>query len=68
MRARQNQLTSYPRTKTESRLNSFPHFKAMITDDDGTKYDIHFTALFSKKSDAVPLMMLHGWPGREMAA
>lgn len=50
-------------TKTESRLNSFPHFKAMITDDDGTKYDIHFTALFSKKSDAVPLMMLHGWPG-----
>jgi hypothetical protein len=24
---------------------------------------IHFAALFSKKKDAVPLIMLHGWPG-----
>ncbi|ERF69832.1 hypothetical protein EPUS_08033 [Endocarpon pusillum Z07020] len=50
-------------SKTEDRLNSFPHFKASITDDDGTKYDIHFAALFSQKADAVPLVMLHGWPG-----
>ena len=39
-----------------------------VADDDGTKYDIHFAALFSKKPDAVPLMMLHGWPGTEIDA
>lgn len=50
-------------SKTEDRLNNFPHFKAAVTDDDGTKHDIHFVALFSKKADAVPLIMLHGWPG-----
>lgn len=51
------------RSKTEDRLNSFPHFLANVKDDDGTKYDVHFAALFSKKADAVPLMMVHGWPG-----
>jgi microsomal epoxide hydrolase len=24
---------------------------------------MHFTGLFSKKPDAVPLVMVHGWPG-----
>lgn len=24
---------------------------------------MHFLALFSKKADAVPLVLLHGWPG-----
>lgn len=56
------------RSATERRLNSFPHFKAAIVDDDGAKHDIHFMALFSKKTDAVPLMMLHGWPGTEILA
>jgi Epoxide hydrolase N terminus len=55
------------RRKTENRLNSFTHFTADIVDDDGTKYDIHFAALFSKKPDAIPLMMLHGWPGTEVS-
>jgi microsomal epoxide hydrolase len=50
------------------RLNTFPHFKATVTDDDDVKYHIHFAALFSKKADAVPLMMLHGWPGTEIPA
>lgn len=29
-------------------------------------YDIHFVALFSKKSDAIPVMSLHGWPGKAL--
>jgi pimeloyl-ACP methyl ester carboxylesterase len=29
-------------------------------------HDIHFMALFSKKKDAVPLIMLHGWPGASL--
>lgn len=24
---------------------------------------IHFAALFSQKSDAIPLILMHGWPG-----
>ena len=24
---------------------------------------MHFVALFSERSDAIPVVMLHGWPG-----
>lgn len=34
-----------------------------MTDDKGSDFTIHFLALFSKKSDAIPLIFLHGWPG-----
>jgi microsomal epoxide hydrolase len=44
-------------------INSYPQFMATIEDDDGRTHDIHFMALFSKKEDAVPLIMYHGWPG-----
>jgi microsomal epoxide hydrolase len=44
-------------------MNSFPHYIASITDDDGKEYKIHFVALFSDKVDAVPIVLLHGWPG-----
>ncbi|KAL1999567.1 hypothetical protein VTN02DRAFT_4343 [Thermoascus thermophilus] len=47
----------------EKHMNTFPQFKALIIDDDGKEYSIHFAALFSKKADAVPVMLLHGWPG-----
>jgi Epoxide hydrolase N terminus len=63
----QHRLNLPNRRKTESRLNFVPHFKAHIVDDDGSEYDIHFAALFSKKVDAVPLMMLHGWPVAEVS-
>ena len=29
----------------------------------GDSIEIHFLALFSKRTDAVPLAMYHGWPG-----
>jgi microsomal epoxide hydrolase len=44
-------------------MNSFPHYTASIIDDDGKEYKIHFVALFSDKVNAVPLVLLHGWPG-----
>lgn len=53
----------YDWRKEESHINSFPNFKTKITDDDGFEFDIHFVALFSKKSDAVPISFFHGWPG-----
>lgn len=48
----------YDWRKTEDRVNSFPNFHVKIED-----IDVHFLALFSKKQDAVPLLLLHGWPG-----
>ncbi|WVR06130.1 hypothetical protein IAU60_003160 [Kwoniella sp. DSM 27419] len=46
---------------TEKDIDSFPHYTTELT----TKHKmlIHFTALFSKKADAVPVIMTHGWPG-----
>ncbi|OBT38672.1 hypothetical protein VE00_11120 [Pseudogymnoascus sp. WSF 3629] len=47
----------------EDNINSFPNFTISLTDRDGETMKIHFVALFSKKKDAVPLLLLHGWPG-----
>lgn len=51
------------RRACEERINSFPNFKMPIQDNDGRTYDIHFLALFSQKVDAIPVILLHGWPG-----
>lgn len=50
------------RRKQEEYINSFPHYKADIVDDDGRIYSIHFAALFSEKKSAIPTTRLHGWP------
>jgi microsomal epoxide hydrolase len=46
------------RKSSEDRINTFPQF---VTDIEGMT--IHFVGLFSEKKDAVPLLLLHGWPG-----
>ncbi|CAD0028213.1 unnamed protein product [Aureobasidium pullulans] len=51
------------RRRCEKNINSFPNFTIPVTDDKGSDFTIHFLALFSKKSDAIPLIFLHGWPG-----
>ncbi|OJJ79730.1 epoxide hydrolase family protein [Aspergillus glaucus CBS 516.65] len=43
---------------TEARINEFPQFTTTIEG-----MTIHFAALFSEREDAVPLLLLHGWPG-----
>ncbi|KAK3325068.1 Alpha/Beta hydrolase protein [Apodospora peruviana] len=53
----------YSWRKWESALNSFPQYKITLPDDDGQPYTIHFLALFSSKPSAVPVVLLHGWPG-----
>jgi len=45
-------------------MNSFPNFKAQIHDIYDTDFDIHFIGLFSTKPDAIPVLLLHGWPGK----
>jgi Epoxide hydrolase N terminus len=51
------------REQQEEILNSHPHFMAKIQDDDGAEYNMHFMALFSQRKDAIPIVLLHGWPG-----
>ena len=54
--------TGYDWRKTEDRINSHPNYTVEIEHDD-FKFEVHFIALFSKKADATPLLLLHGWPG-----
>jgi pimeloyl-ACP methyl ester carboxylesterase len=50
--------TEYDWRRCEARMNSFPQF---LTEIDGL--DIHFLHARSKHEDALPLIVLHGWPG-----
>jgi pimeloyl-ACP methyl ester carboxylesterase len=51
-------LTEYDWRKCEAKLKALPKF---ITEIDGV--DIHFVHVRSKHEDALPLIVLHGWPG-----
>ncbi len=48
----------YDWRKVEARLNALPEF---ITEIDGL--DIHFIHVRSKRENALPLIVTHGWPG-----
>ena len=56
--------TQFDWRKHEARSNTFPHFTTQVADQQTRiEVTVHFVALFSKKQDAVPLAMYHGWPG-----
>jgi microsomal epoxide hydrolase len=47
----------------ETRWNALPQFTVSVTvPSDGQVFDLHFGALFSRRSDAVPVILSHGWP------
>ena len=50
--------TSYDWRKAEAKLNALPQF---ITKIDGI--DIHFIHVKSRHPKALPIVMIHGWPG-----
>jgi pimeloyl-ACP methyl ester carboxylesterase len=50
--------TDYDWRKCEAKLNALPNF---MTEIDGL--DIHFIHVRSRHSDALPLIVTHGWPG-----
>lgn len=58
----QGACSKWDRSATEAHVNSFPNFKATVDDEIAT-FEIHFAALFSSRADAVPVILLHGWPG-----
>jgi pimeloyl-ACP methyl ester carboxylesterase len=51
-------VTDYDWHRCEARLNALPQFKTEI---DGV--DIHFIHVKSPHSEALPLIITHGWPG-----
>lgn len=57
----QKRLNCRTRKTSEDRINNFPQFETGIEG-----LTIHFVGLFSEKQDAVPLLLLHGWPGKSM--
>jgi hypothetical protein len=52
------------RRKTEDRINSFRNYKTSVTGDDGEQYEIQLLALQPQKANAIPVVLLHGWPGK----
>lgn len=61
--AKKTWLNDFDWRKQEDRINSFPNFKAPVKDAAGNTIEIQFLALFSEKTDAIPLAFFHGWPG-----
>jgi microsomal epoxide hydrolase len=60
----QNNLTDAGhRRRTEERINSFGNFKATLVDEHGAASEMHFITLRSQKPNAIPVVLLHGWPG-----
>jgi microsomal epoxide hydrolase len=47
------------RKTTEDRINSFPQWTAEVEG-----LNIHFVGLFSENPDAIPILLIHGWPGK----
>src|SRR6202040_240286 len=50
--------TGYDWRKAEAKVNALPQFVAKIDD-----LDIHFIHVRSKHSNALPVIIPHGWPG-----
>ncbi|KAK8007050.1 hypothetical protein PG989_001040 [Apiospora arundinis] len=51
--------------QSEARINALPNFTMPVHVGDAGQHvhQVHFTALFSARSDAVPVIFMHGWPG-----
>lgn len=56
--AKDHWLNKFDWRVQEKHINSFPNY---TTEIEGL--NVHFTALFSEKKDAIPIVFLHGWPG-----
>lgn len=51
-------LNQFDWKKQEAELNQYPHF---VTEIEGQ--NIHYLHIRSPRANAVPLMLIHGWPG-----
>jgi pimeloyl-ACP methyl ester carboxylesterase len=55
-------LNSFDWRAQEKRINSFSNYKILVKDEKGD-VDLHFVGLFSAEENAIPIVLLHGWPG-----
>ncbi|KAK0611672.1 Alpha/Beta hydrolase protein [Immersiella caudata] len=58
--------TNYSWIDAEAYLNSFPNFMINVTTtspENKQDFNLHFAALFSKNESAIPIILMHGWPG-----
>jgi microsomal epoxide hydrolase len=68
MRKIRDDWSNYDWLKTQDELNALPQFMAQVQDKDPRtgkerEYGIHFVAYESGKAGAIPVLLLHGWPG-----
>jgi hypothetical protein len=69
--AEQKRLNRFPHfrinvTTTTTTTTTSPDNDSGSNDDGATEsetFDLHFAALFSRNASAIPLVMMHGWPG-----
>ncbi|KAK3399499.1 Alpha/Beta hydrolase protein [Sordaria brevicollis] len=62
--ARDYWLNHYDWRARESFINSFPQFtQTVVGPTSGQTFNLHFAALFSSREDAIPVILMHGWPG-----
>lgn len=54
--------TSFDWRKQEARLNAVPHFIAHLPQSNESAFRMHFMHEPSSDPDAVPILLLHGWP------
>ena len=45
------------------RINKYPNFLVHF-EDEKDALDLHFVHAKSSRADAIPLLLLHGWPGK----
>ena len=49
----------------EARINKFENYLVDYKSDDGVdELQLHFVHVKSKRQDAIPLILLQGWPGK----
>jgi hypothetical protein len=56
--------TEWNWNRLQAEINSFDHFLADY-ENGPDKLQLHFVHKKSDRVDAIPLLMLHGWPGRQ---
>ncbi|KAL8948922.1 MAG: hypothetical protein Q9222_004926 [Ikaeria aurantiellina] len=54
---------SYDWREEEARLNTFPQYKCRVEVKSFESLEMHFLHSTVAKSDAIPLLFIHGWPG-----
>ncbi|KAK4155024.1 epoxide hydrolase N terminus-domain-containing protein [Chaetomidium leptoderma] len=58
-----NPFTTTTTTTTSSSSEGEEGEQQQEEEKDEQVFDLHFAALFSRRPDATPVMLLHGWPG-----